>query len=220
LKTTQKTPQQFEPPPPGAHIGERTHGLGLGLFVGALLGLLIGAITLLVFQLQRRDAVDEASGGETMENKPTENTSEPINIVQPPIEIPLPEVLPTNNSTPSSTIDLDDQTVPVVVSSSPTHGASAVPTDAQILLTFNVAMDEETITAETVSVFDTTNDENISADFTLSYRQDSKQLTIAFADPGTTLSAKTEYGVLVSTGVRSISGIALETPFRLTFTTK
>jgi hypothetical protein len=213
LKTTPKKPQQFDPPPAGAHIEERSVGLGLGLLVGALLGLLIGAITLLTFQLQRRDAVEE------VKNVPAESNQPPINIVQPPIEIPRPEVLPTNNTTPAPTTE-NDPTIPVVVSSSPKDGATAVPIDAQIVLTFNVDMDPATITSETISVFNTTANQNITADFRLTYRQDAKQLTIAFADANDALSPGFEYGVLASTGVKSISGVSLEEPFRLTFTTK
>jgi hypothetical protein len=196
----------MDPPPHGANLGERSGGLGLGLIVGVLLGMLIGAIALLVFKLKSDDAPEPQN--QTITNAPTDT----------PTEVPRPTVSPD----PLNELNRSTEPVPVpeVASTSPTDGASSVPVDADIVITFSGDMNPETLTAETVSVFNSTSSQNISSLMEYSYREDSRQLTISFANAADMLDSKASFEVLLATGIESSLGEPLAEPYTFSFTTR
>jgi hypothetical protein len=205
-KSASNKPATMDPPPHGAHLGERSGGLGLGLIIGVLLGLLIGAIALLVFKLQSGDT--QTTQNQVVTNEPTDR----------PTEVPRPTV----SLDPLNELNQSTQPVPVpeVTSTSPTDGANAVPVDADIVITFSGDMDPETLTAETVSIFNSTSSQNISSLMEYSYRQDSRQLTISFADMTAEFDSKSTFEVLLSTGIQSSLGEPLAEPYTFSFTAR
>lgn len=201
------------PPPPGAHEGDRVHGVGLGILVGALLGLAVGAVTLLIFVLVRRDVAEEV-----VRNQP----------FNPPFEAPRPVVLPSN--TPSSTVNEPSvnstpteptpTTPPSIASTSPLDGASDVPQDADVVLTFATDMDPATLTNASVSVFDAEEGTNIASQLEISYRADARQLTIAAPADADGWGSGSTIDVEVSTIAKDPQGTPLAQAFRMTFTTR
>ena len=66
---------------------EQRHGLGLGLLIGVLLGLAVGAISLLAFSLMREDTLEKIK-----------REQQNITVNQPPVNI-LPVLTPRPGAT-------------------------------------------------------------------------------------------------------------------------
>lgn len=208
----------MSPPPPGAHEGDRVHGIGLGILVGALLGLAIGAVTLLAFVLMRRDVVEEIVN------------NQPLN---PPFEAPRPTVLPSNTTNVVNTVNEPAPTpaptptepvnqpassaAPSVESTSPPDGATDVPKDAEVVITFATDMDPATLTSGSVSVFDAEQGTNIASQLKMSYRADAKQLSITAPEGAYGWGSGNTIDVEVSTIAKDVQGRPLAKAFRMTF---
>lgn len=98
--------------------------------------------------------------------------------------------------------------IPVVNVSSPLNNATGVALDSNIVLTFNVAMNENSVISnmDIVPYFD----------HDLSFDMASKVLTI---NPRSNLTASTEYNILINTGAKSGDLQNLESDYSLIFTT-
>lgn len=212
------TPATMTPPPPGAHEGERERaseiGVGLGVLIGAVFGCAAAATTVLVIALMR--------GG----------LNQPVVKLNPSFQAPRPTVVPaTNAAVPAANTSVTNSpvvgppatntpAVPAsVVTTSPADGATAVPVDANIVLTFATDMDAASLGATTVSVFDTKRGKNIAAELGFSYRQDAKQLTIALPN-GVAWGSGNTIDVEVSVRAKDVAGQPLGQPFRMTFSTR
>lgn len=196
----------MEPPPPGAHEGERSRsqrastgssGIGLGVVVGLLLGVAVAATTLLVLTLVNQQPARSSSV-----------TTTPLN---PVFQSPRPVVLPSNPPVPT--------VAPSVTSTSPLDGATNVPADADITITFASDMDQATLNATTVSVFDGVRGKNVAAGLEFTYRSDAQQLTMSLP-PGQTWGSGNTIDVEITTGATDAQGAALAAPFRMTFSTR
>ncbi len=201
------------PPPPGAHTHEQRHGIGLGLLIGILLGLAVGSVSLLVFSLMRDDTLDKLP----LSTPVTQNI---VNVT--PVQTPRPEVRPSNTPIINEPTDTEstDSKAPRILSTSPIEGATNVPEDAEIALTFNTSMDAETLDATTITITNKTTDEDLTEDMQFVYRADTRQVTISFRDPTASFGAEQLIEVVVGKKAKSAVGTPLEEAFELTFTTR
>lgn len=202
--------ERLAPPPPGAHTHEQRHGIGLGLVIGILLGLSIGAVSLLVFSIMREDTVSEI----------TKPAAPAIQNIAPTVQAPRPEVLPRNTNTINNIPTKPVSPAPEVVSTSPLEGATNAPADIEIAITFSAAMDPETLDEKTISVVNETANEDLTSDMQFVYRADTRQVTISFSDPTKSFGDKQVIRVVVSTDATDLAGSPLEDTFELTFTTR
>ncbi|MFO0702394.1 MAG: Ig-like domain-containing protein [Candidatus Andersenbacteria bacterium] len=192
----------MSPPPPGAHRGERTQrtGLGAGLLVGALVGFALVAATIAVLQVVRPTLPPATLNPSTQSERPT--------------------VLPDNSSQRQPSDVVQTGTSPGVAAASPLDGATGVPPDAEVTLTFATDMIPATLSADSISVYDAARGANIAPELTFTYRRDAKQLTIGHATPGTTWGSGNSIDVEVTVAATDVAGHALAAPFRMTFSTR
>lgn len=101
--------------------------------------------------------------------------------------------------------------VPLVVSTVPANGATAVPTAQVITATFNQAMDATTINTSTFTV---TGPAGAAVTGTVTFSG-----TTATFTPAASLAATTLYTATITTGAKNPSGTALASNFVWTFTT-
>jgi methionine-rich copper-binding protein CopC len=104
-----------------------------------------------------------------------------------------------------------DTTAPTVISTSPADGATDVPTNITVAVTFSEQMDPFTITPATFMVIDP--DLNPVAG-TVTYFG-----TVATFTPDSNLAANTTYTATITTGAGDLSGNALAADFEWSFTT-
>lgn len=110
-----------------------------------------------------------------------------------------------------------DITPPTVTSTTPLDDATGVAKASGLNIDF--VMSEAINQATAVkgnTVMQTTTGNTLFTDYTVSYISASKTIRIT---TGAVLEASTEYLVMLTTGVKDLSGNALETPCQLTFTT-
>ena len=106
--------------------------------------------------------------------------------------------------------DFDDTTPPTVNSTSPLGGASDVPVDAKILVTFSEAMDVATINSSSYTVNDGAG--NIAG--TIAYNG-----VVATFTPSSALDYNTTYTATITTDVEDLDGNVLATVYTWSFTT-
>lgn len=110
-----------------------------------------------------------------------------------------------------------DITPPTVSSTVPVDNATDVAKASGLNIDF--VMSESINPATAVkgnTVMQTTTGNTLFTDYTVSYISASKTIRIT---TGAALDASTEYLVMLTTGVKDLSGNALESPYQLTFTT-
>jgi len=100
---------------------------------------------------------------------------------------------------------------PIVVSTVPANGATAVPTAQVITATFNQAMDATTITASTFTV---SGPAGAAVTGAVTYSGNTAVFT-----PAAPLAASTMYTATITTGAKNPAGTALASNFVWTFTT-
>lgn len=206
---------RLEPPPERKE--REHHGLGLGVFIGALVGLLIGASALLVFELTRRDALEDVR--DILREQSNEPASNITNDLRPEVitnetkDLGRPVVITnsTNTTKEEPTNDAFE-----VESTLPRADATSVPADSEVTLTFSAEMDPVTLSASTISVYE--NGKNISSSMDYRYRDESMQLTIRFSDASRTFTDGAAVQIIVSREVETTEGEHLEDPFALEFT--
>lgn len=112
------------------------------------------------------------------------------------------EVAPT--STPTT-----DTSAPKVTAVTPLSGATGVPRNPSITAPFSKDMAPSTLTATNVKfqVYNNRKNRWISVAHAVSYNETSKK---AIVTPGSTLSASKKYRVIVTTNVKSSTGVALD----------
>lgn len=209
----------MEPPPRKKDRGEH-HGIGLGVVLGALAGLLIGAIALLAFTVSRNDTLDEIKNSldnqesqvkeaEAVSNVTTETSIEPIN------DEPLgrPEVIPMNDIAESSLL-----AAPHIISTNPDQDASEVPWTSSIKLVFNSKMDEDTLTDSDILVFE--DGKNISHQLSYEYDASAYELTISLTSKKPAFKKSANIEVRVGSTVASEAGATIDKPFVLEFETR
>lgn len=101
-----------------------------------------------------------------------------------------------------------DASPPVVFAVNLAAGATCVPQDQKIKITFAEQMDSLTINPSTVFI------EGVPG--TVTYDVASQTATLT---PNASLAATTTFTVTVTTGAKDMGGVALAAPFQLTFTT-
>ena len=99
-------------------------------------------------------------------------------------------------------------TTPVVVSSVPASGTSAVPFNTSIAVTFNVDIDPATLTPSTFYV------SNVSG--TVAYN--ATNVTAVF-HPAAPMAANTTYTVVLTTGIKSTAGATFAQQYSFSFST-
>ncbi len=202
---------QMSPPPPGAHDGEKKYGFGLGITIGILLGLFLGTGTLLFFELQRKDVLENVQTS-------IEKQMEVNNIPKSSTDASLPKVLP-DNGLDQSISPQNTSGTPEVFQTSPLDNARDVPADAEISISFTASMDPDTLSKDTISVFSTDDLDDISDQMTFNYREESRQLTINFLDSTADFGSENIIEVVLTTKVKNIEGKSLEESFKLKFVT-
>ncbi|HVF38960.1 MAG TPA: Ig-like domain-containing protein [Gemmatimonadaceae bacterium] len=105
-----------------------------------------------------------------------------------------------------------DEVAPTVVSVSPTAGASSVPVNSAVQVTFSEAMDATSITSSTITL----SGPGGSIAGSVSYNAASRVATFT---PSAALANSASYTVTVTTGVKDAAGNALAAPFAASFTT-
>ena len=98
---------------------------------------------------------------------------------------------------------------PVVVSTNPDNGATSVPIDQVISVTFNEAMDASSINSSTFTVLGTT-----AVAGTITY----SGLTASFT-PSAALAPNTTYSARMTRGAKDLNGMALQSDYVFTFST-
>lgn len=114
----------------------------------------------------------------------------------------------TENQLPS------DVTPPRVINTTPVDQASGISRNAQIIVTFNEAIDESSISSSTFEVSDSSGN-NIAG----RYIFDENQNSISFT-PTTLLNAFSSYTVTLNGGITDTSGNALQPNYSLQFFTR
>ena len=109
----------------------------------------------------------------------------------------------------SPTIDL----VAPTVSSSPTDAATGVAVDANVVFTFNKAVNANTITADNVFLMKA-DGTAVACALTLGTNN-----TVVTLNPGTNLSGSTAYIAVATTGCKSVANVALAANCVVNFTT-
>ena len=102
----------------------------------------------------------------------------------------------------------DDTSSPKIVVVNTAAGATCVPLDTKILVTFDEGMDSLTLTPSTFFI--------VGLAGSVTY--DPATLTATFT-PAANLAANTTYTIMVTTGVKDMGGVPLDAPFQSTFTT-
>ncbi len=115
-------------------------------------------------------------------------------------------------SSSSGTSSGEGSTVPTVLSSSPTSGATAVPLNASVSATFSEAMDPTTLTATTVTV--TSGAPAVAVAGTVAYASSK-----AIFWPASQLASNTAFTATITTGAKSAAGVALANDYTWGFTT-
>jgi len=110
-----------------------------------------------------------------------------------------------------STVDI---VPPTIVSVSPANGATNVPINTAVNITFSEAMDPATINTTTITVKTTNSSTSVAG--TVTYNSGTKVATFT---PNSPLANGTGYTVTVTTGVKDIAGNAMASQFTSTFTT-
>jgi N-acetylneuraminic acid mutarotase len=120
------------------------------------------------------------------------------------------------NSASSSLVvnRVEDVTAPLVVSVSPPAGASDVAVNATVLVTFNEQMDPASIDASTITLHDELGNPVPTSVAYLAYSK-SARLT-----PASPLAYSITYDVMVTQGVRDVTGNSLAEPYAFSFTTR
>ena len=105
---------------------------------------------------------------------------------------------------------------PTVTAMAPACGATGVPTNRKVAVTFSEVMDATTITGTTFTV---TGPGVTAIPGTITYAAASNIATFTPTPAGTLLPANTLITVTVTTGVKDLAGIAMASNFSCTFTT-
>lgn|GEM_PF-6036214 len=203
-------PSQMEPPPSrsrrgGDSAGEpEHHGLGLGLFIGITLGLLIGALALLIVLLSQDEQATTTGSAQ-----------------QPTAAASLTTATTSVSATPTQDqIDLLDRPTvttakgPYIVDSSPSDGAPDVPADAALVINFSEAMQTKSINPGSIVVYQ--NGKNISTHLKYEYSQAANQLRLTPTTKDFEPGAKIE--VRVTKSVMSAKGVPLAELQTISFT--
>ncbi len=122
----------------------------------------------------------------------------------------------SNGTTAHDTIvvtRLADTTAPTVIATAPIAGATGIPINTTMIVTFSEAMDSATITPATVTLKDNLNNP-ITAGVVYDSFSSSARLT-----PSGALTFNRTYTATVTTGVQDAAGNALAAPYVFTFTT-
>ena len=101
-----------------------------------------------------------------------------------------------------------DTSLPTIAAVNVAAGATCVPLDQKIKITFTEQMDSLTITPSTVFIQDVPG--------TVTYDVASHNATIT---PSTNLAANTVFTIMVTAGAKDLGGNSMATPFQQTFTT-
>lgn len=206
------------------------HGLWLGVFIGALLGLLIGSITLLAFELNRRDALEEVKeklgeveqpsrevvATETAKTAPVENGMGervlPGDSGQPAVASDAPASL--MHTTPRTRSTLTTEPGPTVLGSSPADGGVDIKDDMDLSLTFSEPMQPSSLTMDTVVVYE--NGKNISDHLKYDYNSETNRLEMRLL--GKTFGAGAQVEIRVTPRVQSQKGVPFERMQTISFT--
>ncbi len=105
-----------------------------------------------------------------------------------------------------------DKSPPVVSSATPANGATDVPINAKIAVTFSKAMDPVTVTATTFTLKQV----DVALDGTVTYGDAGTTATFV---PSAELPSNATLTVTIATGARDLAGNALVNPYTWTFTT-
>jgi hypothetical protein len=102
----------------------------------------------------------------------------------------------------------EDKSPPVIFAVNLAGGATCVPLDQKIMVTFDEQMDSLTINPNTVFIAGVTG--------AVTYDVTSQSATFK---PSANLAANTTYTIMVTTGVADLGGVPLASPYSQTFTT-
>ncbi len=208
-------PKSVEPQP-------EHHGLWLGVFIGALLGLLIGTATMLVLELNRRDALDELKQQLQTNSAPA---AVPATSQRPPAPVaavtntaPSPQLQRSSSASSSAAASLLNtaQTgqAPIMLGSSPADGGKDIAKDMTLSLTFSESMLESALTSNSVIVYE--NGKNVSDQFKYTYRDDMHRLSLQ--RDGTTFTPGAQVEIRITPLVKSQKGVAIEQMQTVSFT--
>ena len=118
----------------------------------------------------------------------------------------------SDNDSNSNNGSADNNTAPTIISTYPNNNATAVAINNAIVATFNVSMDETTLTTDTFTVIADT-----EAALVGSASLDATSNTASFT-PTSNLTASTLYTATITTAVKSTTGESLASNYVWTFT--
>lgn len=113
----------------------------------------------------------------------------------------------------TSTWSTRDEVGPTVTATSPTNGATGVPANSEVTITFNEAVDPATVNSTNIVLRVTSSGAVVPAAIT--YNATTRTVTLK---PGAALAQSTGYTVTVS-GIRDPAGNQMTAPFQFSFTT-